>query len=76
MVRAIEKNGEQVKTKTKNAILSGLALVKHLDETFALYVEIKKEGVLPHAYATGTLMDGVFLCSNKYTSKFSQDFFV
>jgi hypothetical protein len=76
MVRAIEKNGEQVKTKTKNAILLGLALVKHLDETFALYVEIKKEGVLPHAYAIGTLMVGVFLCSNKYNSKFSQDFFV
>jgi hypothetical protein len=32
MVRAIEKNEKQVRTKTKNAILLSLALVKHLDE--------------------------------------------
>jgi pentatricopeptide repeat protein len=76
MVRAIEKSGERAGTETKSAILSGLALAGRLDEAFALYDEIKKEGVLPHAYAVGTLVVGTFLCSDKYTSKLSQDSFM
>ncbi len=76
MVRAIEKSGERAGTETKSAILSGLALAGRLDEAFALYDEIKKEGVLPRAYAVGTLVVGTFFCSDKYTSKLSQDSFM
>jgi pentatricopeptide repeat protein len=60
MVRAIEKSGERAGTETKSAILSGLALAGRLDEAFALYDEIRKEGVLPRAYAVGTLVVGTF----------------
>lgn len=56
MVKDIKNRGEAVSTEAKSAILSGLALAGRLTEAFAMYEEIKQEGVLPHAYAVGSLM--------------------
>jgi pentatricopeptide repeat protein len=56
MVKGIERCGEAVGTEAKSAILAGLSLAGRLDEAIGLYAEIKKEGVLPTAYAVSSLM--------------------
>ncbi|XP_024391603.1 pentatricopeptide repeat-containing protein At4g21880, mitochondrial isoform X2 [Physcomitrium patens] len=56
MIRSLEKSGETAGIEAKSAILHGLAVTGRLEEALALYAVFKRERLLPHSYAVGTLL--------------------
>lgn len=56
LIRSLEESGEIAGTEAKSAILHGLAVIGRLEEALALYAVFRKENVLPHSYAVGSLL--------------------
>lgn len=56
MIRKLEESGETAGTEAKSAILHGLAVSGRLEEALALYTTFKKEHLLPHSFAIGSLL--------------------
>lgn len=58
MIRSLEESGETAGIEAKSAILHGLSVTSRLEEALALYAVFKKEHLLPHSYAVGSLLVG------------------
>lgn len=76
MIRSLEKSGETAGIEAKSAILHGLAVTGRLEEALALYAVFKRERLLPHSYAVGTLLVRDFLCSQCLDDPYSSYGFV